>query len=146
KSKQGTGCAVCTPERDLQFRLPEAFTVFSSEAFAILQALKYIEQKTHNKFIIFSDSKSVVTALQNLETRNTIIRNIIELNAILNCGEKEILYSWIPSHANIEGNEKADSAAKLVSTSTSESNDVPILYQDLQNYLTKAAIESWNEE
>ncbi|KOC58731.1 hypothetical protein WH47_05385, partial [Habropoda laboriosa] len=95
---------------------------------------------------IFSDSKSVVTALQNLETRNTIIRNIIELNAILNCGEKEILYSWIPSHANIEGNEKVDSAAKLVSTSTSESNDVPILYQDLQNYLTKATIELWNEE
>lgn len=53
----------------------------------------------------FSDSQSVLMVLRNLENRNIIIRNIIELNEILNYG-KEILYSWISSHINVESNEK----------------------------------------
>ncbi|XP_053989675.1 uncharacterized protein LOC128882131 [Hylaeus volcanicus] len=146
KSPQGTGCAVCLPDIDLTFKLPDGFTVFSSEAFAVQEALKYIEKETHNKFIIFSDSKSVILALQNCESSDTIIRNIIELNATLSQNGKEILYSWIPSHVNIEGNEKADIAAKAAVSSTAEISNYSVSYKDLQKFFIKAITDWWNEE
>ena len=49
----------------------------------ILQAFSYIETSTYNKYIISSDSKSVVTALKKLDSNNTIIQNIIEINSNL---------------------------------------------------------------
>ncbi|XP_076385697.1 uncharacterized protein LOC143264087 [Megachile rotundata] len=146
KSKEGIGCAVCTLECELSFRLPEAFTVFSSKAFAILQALKYIQKTTHNKFIILSDSKSVLLALQKVETNNTIIQNIIELNETLKQDQKEVLYSWIPSHTGIRGNEKADSTAKLASSNSTLANYEYIDHRDFQKYCIKVLMETWNEE
>ncbi|XP_043262527.1 uncharacterized protein LOC122403220 [Colletes gigas] len=146
KSGQGTGCAVCTPEHEILFRLPETFTIFTSEALAVLQALKYIEETTHNKSIILTDSKSVLLALQNLETNNTVIQNIIELNETLKRDKREVLYSWIPSHIGIEGNEKADTAAKLASSSTAITKCEQATHQDIQKHCTKAQTEVWNEE
>ncbi|XP_043257979.1 uncharacterized protein LOC122400522 [Colletes gigas] len=146
KSGQGTGCAVCTPEHELLFRLPETFTVFTSEALAVLQALKYIEETTHNKSIILTDSKSTLLALQNLETNNSVIQNIIELNETLKRDKREVLYSWVPAHIGIEGNEKADTAAKLASSSTAIMKYEQATHQDLQKYCTKALTGVWNEE
>ncbi|XP_076623123.1 uncharacterized protein LOC143342788 [Colletes latitarsis] len=143
KSGEGTGCAVCTPEHELLFRLPETSTVFTSEASAVLQALKYIEETTHSKSIILTDSKSTLLALQNLETNNTVIQNIIET---LKRDKREVLYSWIPAHISIEGNEKADKAAKLASSSTTIMKYEQATHQDIQKHYTKALTEVWNEE
>jgi hypothetical protein len=62
----------------------------------------------HNEFIILTDLKNVVPVLPDLETDNTIIRNIIEMTVTLlvRCGQKDILYSWMSSHVDIKSSEK----------------------------------------
>ena len=70
--------------------------------------------KTRN-FIIFSDSLSSLEAigLSGFKLEIDIVQNIIQdYTHLANCGKKIIL-CWIPSHVNIRGNERADTAAKL---------------------------------
>ena len=147
KSEEGTGCAICTPEDKHLFKLPDIFSIFSGEAYAILQALIYVEKSKYDKFIIFSDSKSVILAIQDLATKNPIIQNIIEMNVKLKDLKKDVWISWIPAHIGIKGNEEADSAAKLACcNNTSTTSDKPVVSKDLQNFLVKAITETWNEE
>lgn len=71
-----------------------------------IEALIYIEKLTHNKFIIFSNSKSVLLAIQNLESNNSIIQNIIKMNVKLKNINKNVFFSRIPVHIGIKDNEK----------------------------------------
>ena len=59
-------------------RLPNAASIFSAEAKAILLALNFIECTFHNQFVIFSDSKSVLQAIQNLNWKCHLIYNILQ--------------------------------------------------------------------
>ena len=147
KSEEGTGCAICTPEDKHLFKLLDIFSIFSGEAYAILQALIYIKKSKYDKFIIFSDSKSVILAIQDLVTKNPIIQNIIEMNVKLKDLKKDVWISWIPAHIGIKGNEETDSAAKLACcNNTSTTSGKPVVSKDFQNVLVKAITEAWNEE
>ena len=63
-------------------------------------ALRYIEFTPSNRYVIFSDSKSSLQAIQNCIWGNPVVQSILEKTP------------WIPSHVGIMGNEKADTAAK----------------------------------
>ena len=93
-------------------RLPKTASIFSAEAKAILLALNFIECTFHNQFVIFSDSKSVLQAIQNLNWKNPLIYSILKKYDLLYNSNKRIVFFWIPSHIGIIGNEKADYAAK----------------------------------
>ena len=103
------------PRRQLLFRLPDTFTVCNSNAFATLQTLSYIERSMYNKYIIFSDSKSVVTALKKLESHNTIIQSIMKINSKLARTNRSLVL-LDPSTCRRQINKDADSTAKLVSS------------------------------
>ena len=92
-------------------RLPNAASIFSAEAKAILLALTFIEYTFQNQFI-FSDSKSVLQAIQNLNWKNPLIYQILQKHDSLYNLNKRIIFFWIPSHIGISGNDKADSEAK----------------------------------
>lgn len=99
-------------------RLFNIFTsIFNSEVnHAVLQGLKYIGKSIQNKFTIFLDPKSVVSALKKFDNNITTLQGILEETAVLRRDNKDIVQSWISAHSEIEGSEKADAAAKRVPT------------------------------
>ena len=85
---------------------------FIAEAKAIDLALDFISTcDAYNKFIIFSDSLSVLEAMNHTSSKNPQIQKLLE-----KCHEllayKEIALCWIPSHIGIQGNEMVDKQAK----------------------------------
>ena len=96
-----------------QFKLRKEVSIFTVEAMAILKTLEYINScKNKKKFLIISDSKSVLLDMENFrkkKTQNYLIHQII--NKLMET-KKDIRFLWIPSHVGIKGNEKVDKLAK----------------------------------
>lgn len=104
-------------------KLPSAYSVFSSELFAIRQALSYIvsnctmvfEDRRH--YCIATDCLSVCNLLANpktlLQSECEITRDIFILhNKLLVEKGISLIFLWVPSHVGIKGNELADKFAK----------------------------------
>ena len=92
-------------------RLPNKASIYSAETTAIDLAINIIANHKASKFIIYTDSKSVLLALQNRDTSSPLITKLLnKLNTLSK--NNNIIYTWIPSHIGIQGNEKADKAAK----------------------------------
>ena len=94
-------------------RISDDSSVFTAEAKAVDLALVFFIKTcdTNNKFIIFSDSLSVLKAMNYTSSKNPQIQKLLE-----ECHEllekKEIVLCWIPSHIGILGNEMVDQQAK----------------------------------
>ena len=94
-----------------QFRLPNNASIFSAELKAIDLALSHIEQDAYWRYIIFTDSLSVMQALEGEKTDNPLVVGLLgKLSAL--CERADIVFCWLPSHIGIAGNEEADKAAK----------------------------------
>lgn len=112
------GCASWSSDVGVSFKykLYDKASIFTAEAVAILKTLEKIELSTSTEFYIFSDSLSVLSALQNtkkLKNQNYLIQRINDYIYKCTYKAKNIRLIWIPSHLGIEGNEKADAMAKL---------------------------------
>ena len=88
-------------------RIPDDSSIFTAEAKAVDLALDFIRIcDANNKCIIFSDSISVLKAMNHTSSKNPQIQKLLEI-----CHElltnKEIVLCWIPSHISIQGNELA---------------------------------------
>lgn len=112
----GTGAAVYVPRLNLKIRdrLPAGTSVFSAEAWAILQALVLISQFEFNTSVIFSDSKSVLDSIMSNRVNhpNYLIAKIREKIHFINRQGWCVTFFWIPSHKGILGNEIVDNLAK----------------------------------
>jgi len=62
--------------------------------------------------LFFSDSMSSLEAISGFKLEIDIVQNIIKDYTHLANSGKTIILCWIPSHVNILGNERADTAAK----------------------------------
>ena len=107
-------------------RIPDDSSIFTAEAKAVDLALDFISTcDANSKFIIFSDSLSVLKITNHSSSKNPQIQKLLE-----KCHElltyKEIVLCWIPSHIGIQGNEMVDKQAKtslsLEPTSFKETN------------------------
>ena len=95
----------------LKNALPRENSIFTAEAHAIDLALNIISKSKHKKFIIFSDSLSVLQSLRNKKFQNPHIMKLLSrLDSMSN--RKEIIICWTPRHIGVRGNERTDSAAK----------------------------------
>ena len=124
--------------------LPMDSSIFTAEACAIDLALDIISKEKHKKFIIFSDSLSVLLSLNNKKLEHPLIVKLLcRLHSTLN---KEIVFCWIPSHIGVRGNHRADAAAKSALDLTPEKYNIP--YTDLKlkinNFLHKKWQQRWN--
>ena len=99
----------------------------------------------NNKFIIFSDSLSVLKAMNHTSSKNPQIQKILE-----KCHEllayKEIVLYWIPSHIGIQGNEMVDKQAKTSLSLESTSFKIPFSYfkPSINKYILEEWQTSWN--
>ena len=105
------GSAAVAPSGILRCRIPDGATVFSAEMKALLLALDFIESADDDRFIIFTDSLSSMQALQSRKLSDPLVLEFLERFDLMST-EKNIVLCWLPSHIGIEGNEKADLAAR----------------------------------
>lgn len=118
------GCAIYYNNKSSLFGLPDEFSVFSAELFAISKAVDVISNQTEKGFLIFSDCLSAIQAIKYPSQSNNYlvheIRNkIIHIQSDPN---KCIKLCWIPSHISILENEIVDQAAKEATLLTSNAN------------------------
>ncbi|XP_048002121.1 uncharacterized protein LOC125238741 [Leguminivora glycinivorella] len=112
------GAAVWIPRYNiaLPFKCPPQSSIFTGEAVAILEAVKYAETHNISKAIIFTDSKSCLQAIIGNQFKMKIkFPLILEIKTVLRRCESKgltIVLSWIPSHCGINGNEMVDTWAR----------------------------------
>nr|XP_012231351.1 PREDICTED: uncharacterized protein LOC105677355 [Linepithema humile] len=118
-------------EEIFQYRSVGFLSTFTIETLAILETVEYCLRSDSRNFSIFSDSKSVLSALISdfLPNKSSHLLAFIK-DKLRNANNmnKEISLFWIPSHRGIPGNEKADAYAKNAMVSGRDSQiEIPIL-------------------
>jgi ribonuclease HI len=93
---------------------------YGGESVALFHALNWMKQTTEDKvtypdrlqFLVCTDSKSLCDALQNVSWKDRDYW-IIKIQEQVLSLDADIKLLWIPSHCDVEGNERADELAKM---------------------------------
>ena len=94
------------------YRLSDGCSTFTAEVEGINKALTYVKVSTRKSFVIFSDSMSLLQAIEIQESKNPLVNRVLQTCQEILFNGKFITFCWIPSHKDITGNEHADRAAK----------------------------------
>ena len=92
-------------------RLNDGATILQAELAAILEALQQARLRQYNTAVVVTDSKAAMatidstTPMDNKALIKSIHRSAAELT-----DTPEIV--WVPAHVGVQGNERADAAAK----------------------------------
>ena len=141
KEDSKVGCAVISDNHSNMQRIPDDSLIFTAEAKTIDLALDLISTcDANSKFIIFSDSLSVLKAMNHTSSKNPQIQKLLE-----KCHEllayKEIVLCCIPSYIGIQGNETVDKQAK--SSLSLEPTSFKITFSNLKPSINKYILEEW---
>ncbi|GFW07135.1 pggt1b [Trichonephila clavipes] len=83
----------------------------------VYRALQLIGSNRPRKYCIYTDSMSVLEALENYNDRcHPVVCNILDITSRLYSKVSDIVFCWLPSHVGILGNEQADNAARTATT------------------------------
>ena len=77
KDNYGTGCGAVLNDKTMKQSLPKEASIFTAEICAINLALKIISNNKAKKFIIYSDSISVLHSIKNQKLDNPLIVNLL---------------------------------------------------------------------
>ena len=133
--------AVISDNHSNMQRIPDDSSIFTAEAKAVDLALDFISTcDANNKFIIFSDSLSVLKAINHTSSKNPQNQKLLE-----KCHELlayiESVLCWIPSHIGIQGNEMVDKQAKTSLSLEPTSFKVP--FSNFKPSINKYILEEW---
>ena len=121
------------------YRLRDGCSIFTAEEEAINKALIYVKVSTRKSFVIFSDSMSVLQAIESRESKNPLVNRVLQACQKILSNGKFITFCWLPSHRDIRGNEDADRAAKdALSKAQPEKFELPctdVFYENPAFYL-----------
>ena len=95
------------------------------------------------KFVVMSDSCTVLRALMNIRNKHPICRRLQhDIQKVKNMN-KEIVLSWIPSHIGIPGNERSDRLAAAAAMRRDEY--ILLYYRDWNPVVMNVIMEEWNK-
>ena len=141
KVEDKVGCAYISGSHHEKIRLPDGSSIFTAESKAIDMALDYVMNNSlENKFVIFSDSLSVLKSLNHTASKNPKIQNVIEKHHELS-KSKDILFCWLPSHVGIKGNEAADVKAKA--SLDLEISNFKLPCTDFKPFINRYILSKW---
>uniref|UniRef100_A0A2P2HXV0 ribonuclease H n=1 Tax=Hirondellea gigas TaxID=1518452 RepID=A0A2P2HXV0_9CRUS len=143
KSVEGVGAAAVYCGAVRSHSLPVEASIFTAEATAIQLALNIAQDGDKTKYVIMSDSSSVLFAIENRSHKHPLIRKIQHKIASLNAEDKTVQLCWIPGHAGIAGNERAYEMAKRAIHRTV--TDAPMHYRDMIPVMREAIRQKWNQ-
>ena len=107
-------------------------------------ALKAIQSSEAPKFVIFSDSLSCLLAMKNYDTLDPRIVKLKSLVHSLTSTGKSVVFTWIPSHVGIDGNDMADELAKQ-SLSSEEISDIKLPHSDFKPKIKQLIFSKWDD-
>ncbi|GFS02839.1 ribonuclease H1 [Elysia marginata] len=120
----------------------EAFAI-EAHVFQLTSVFSLYPEKTQN-IVIFSDSKSVLEALQNENLQNSSLKSLfLKRDSLLKTYNVDLTLQslWIPSHCNITGNERADILAKK--GSTAQQQNTTTSFRTAQQIIRNNSTEEW---
>ena len=111
-------------------------SVFQAELTAILHAINWFSNSTHNSCTINTDSLSGLLALKDQETTDYLVQTILlQLQSL----KKFISFRWVRGHAGLRGNERADTLAReAAQNSENASIFIPISCSSLKTKLKRS--------
>ena len=136
------GCAAVFQNQELLKRLPNESSIYSAEAITIDLAMNIIANHKSSKFVIYSDSKSILQALQSKDSSTPLITRLLDKMNTLS-KNNSIILTWIPSHIGLQGNERADRAAKKALQTCISNTKIP--YTDLKPLINKFILKKWQK-
>ena len=108
-------------------------SIYSVEVTATDLVMNIITNHQSSKIIIYSDSKSVLLALQNQDTSTPIIT--ILLNKMNTLSKQHgIILTWMPNHNGKNGNERTKLPKKAL---LADISNIKILYNNLKPTINK---------
>ena len=142
KGPEGVGCAFVSGRVSRRFKLPDVASVFTSELYAIYQVLKHIRRHRYNRCLIVTDSASSMMALRCQVNPSALVTRILELLTTTCSQGGEVKLLWVPSHVGIEGNEKADGAARAAARS-SHVRCLKVEADDFKPLINRVVAQEW---
>jgi len=124
-------------------RLPDKASIFRAELHAVSLAMDFICHSKDTRFIVFSDSESSLEALISFRIELDLVLEIIKDYTSLIKAGKLIEFCWIPSHVNIPGNERADTAAKATLCLPVTSMKLPA--SEFKPCTSRFCLEEWQD-
>ncbi|GFY09417.1 RNase H domain-containing protein [Trichonephila clavipes] len=120
---------------------------FTAEAVAIYRALQLIDSTMPRKYCIYTDSMSVLEALENYHDRcHPVVCTILDITSRLYSKGFDIVFCWLPSHVGIIGNEQADSAAKSATTHLPLAVPLSDMKRVIMHHIFNIWQESWSQQ
>ena len=117
------GCAFTIPSKQVTetFHLNSGTSIFTAELYAIYMACCYVanQPSSPTRNLVISDSLSSLQALagRGNQNRKHLLNAILSTVHSLSTLDIRIAFLWVPSHTGIRGNDLADKAAALATTS-----------------------------
>ena len=142
--KQGmkVGCAAIYQNQELLKCLPNESSISSAEVTAIELAMNITANHKSPKFIIYTDSKSVLLTLQNNNTSTPLVTKLLnKINTISQ--NTSIILAWIPSHIYVHRNERANKATKK--KVLTDISNAKISYTDINPIINKFKPNKWQK-
>ena len=119
--------------------------VFDAEVFAIMQAVRLLDERgeTGKTYRIFSDSQAAITRVQHdgCGPGQPLAKTTISMASILVNRNNNLTIHWTPSHAGVYGNELADQVAKRAAEEKEDRADPTYLAEASLSYLTRKTTE-----
>lgn len=146
KIENRVGCAFIVIDKYNQYihrekhRLQDGNTVFQAETWALLKAVQFVRLNKLNNVGIYTDSRSALQALRQMDSKNIIIREIQE--EIRKCMNKVVLH-WVKAHIGIQYNEEADLLAKEATLEETIHVDLGLTRRQVKNLLNNEMMKEW---
>ncbi|GFV53315.1 putative RNA-directed DNA polymerase from transposon X-element [Trichonephila clavipes] len=141
------GCGVVIEDIMHGYRLDTSCSIFTAEAVAIYRALQLIDSTMPRKYCIYTDSMSVLEALENYHDRcDLVVCTILDITSRLYSKGFDIVFCWLPSHVGIIGNEQADNAAKSATTHLPLVVPLSDMKRVIMHHIFKIWQEWWSQQ
>ncbi|GFT64107.1 probable RNA-directed DNA polymerase from transposon X-element [Trichonephila clavipes] len=141
------GCGVVIEDIMHGYRLDTSCSIFTAEAVAIYRALQLIDSTMPRKYCIYTDSMSVLEALENYDDRcHPVVCTILDITSRLYSKDFDFVICWLPSHVGIIGNEQADSAARSARTHLPPAVPLSDMKRVIMHHIFKIWQESWSQQ
>ncbi|GFX83937.1 putative RNA-directed DNA polymerase from transposon X-element [Trichonephila clavipes] len=141
------GCGVVIEDIMHGYRLDTSCSIFTAETVTIYRALQLIDSNMPHKYCIYTDSMSVLEALENYNVRcHPVACKILVMSSRPYSKSFDIVFCWLPSHVGIIGNEQADSAAKSATTHLLLAVPLSDMKRVIMHHIFKLWQESWSQQ